>query len=663
MSPDWLGRLLTEGVPLDLSLHLDPLDSGEAVRALSHRMVELQSSRLVDARSGRIASAEREVAYEDAERLRDALERGDERVFSAGLYFRVHGRTAQELDRAAAGVEGALSGMMARARPALYEMMPGLLSCLPAGEDHLLRRRNLDTSSAATMIPFTSGALPARRGLLYGESAQDGSLVIFDPFAADQENANKVVFAKSGSGKSYACKVEALRALLCGVEYYVIDPEDEYGRICEALGGQTVRLAGASPHRINPFDLPPGGADPDERDALAGRVLQLQGLLGLMLAAPGHALLPDERGALDRALYETYRRAGITADPKTHDRPAPLLRDLAGVLEGSGDPHGLAARLSRYVSGSLGRVFSERTTAELDRPFVVFNLEGLEEELRPIATYLIADHVWGRVLRDPRPRVLLIDEAWSLMRYPEGARFLAQLARRARKRWLGLTTITQDVGDFLACPEGRTVLANSSVQLLMRQDPSTAGLVQETFGLSAPGAGVPHLLPPRRGPPPRLQATTSRFASRRARSSTSSRPRIRRNAPSMRRRCSREPRSTSTSQGGPTRSRWGDTESLMVARGPRFEGRRPISLSPPQPPARETGGRVHARCESLRHEPLRARRHSGGCVGPNPNARLRRPKAGMARFAPGLLGGPPAGHQPTSSTRQLPSSCLPATKV
>ena len=460
------------------------------MRGLTHRLVELQSSRLLDARGGRIASAEREVAYEDAERLRDALERGDERVFSGGLYLRVHGRSAAELDRAAARVEGTLGGMMAKARPALYEMMPGLLSCLPAGQDHLGRRRNLDTSSVATMIPFTSSALATGRGLLYGESVHNSSLVVFDPFGADQENANKVVFAKSGAGKSYACKVEALRALLLGVEYYVIDPEDEYGRICEAVGGQMVRLSGGSPVRINPFDLPPGGpepagADPDARDPLAERVLALQGLLALMLAGPGQSLGQHERGVLDRALYESYRRAGITADPATHDRPAPVLRDLVRVLEGSGDEHGLAGRLERYVSGSLGRVFSERTTASLDRPFVVFNVEGLEEELRPLATYLIADHIWARVKHDPKPRVLLIDEAWSLMRYPEGARFLAQLARRARKRWLGLTTVTQDVGDFLASPEGHTVLANSSVQLLMRQDSSTAGLVAETFGLSA----------------------------------------------------------------------------------------------------------------------------------------------------------------------------------
>ncbi len=486
VSPNWLGRLIDSDEPLDLSLHLEPLDSGEAIAALTQRLVALQSSRLYAARGGRIAPADREVAYEDAERLREALERGDERVFSAALYLRLRGRSARELDRATERARGTLSGMMAGALPALYEMWPALLSCLPAGQDHLGRRRNLDTSSVATMIPFSSSQLAVERGLLYGENVHNSSLVILDPFSEEHENANKVVFAKSGAGKSFACKVEALRALLLGIEYYVIDPEDEYGRLAGAVGGQVIRLAGDSPHRINPFDLPRGAAAADDaRAALASRVLALQGLLGLMLAEPGESLGRAERGALDGALYECYRRAGITDDPATHGRPAPLMRDLLGVLREREEPHGLAARLSRYVEGSLGRLFSEGAGPAFDRSFVVFNVEGLEEELRPVATYLIADHLWERVRRDPRPRVLLVDEAWSLMRRREGARFLAELARRARKRWLGLTTVTQDVGDFLHSPEGRTVLAQSSVQLLMRQDASTIGLVEETFGLSS----------------------------------------------------------------------------------------------------------------------------------------------------------------------------------
>ena len=482
--PNWLGRLIDADEPLDLSLHLEPLDSREAIRGLTHRLVELESSRMLDARGGRIAPAEREVARGDVERLRDALERGDERVFSAALYLRLGRGSGRELDRATARARATLAGMMAEARPALYEMMPGLLSCLPAGQDHLGRRRNLDTSSAATMIPFVSNRLAAPGGLLYGESVEGGSLVIVDPFGPDQENANRVVFAKSGAGKSFACKVEALRALLLGIDYCVIDPEGEYGRICEAVGGELIRLSARAPHRVNPFDLPPAGGG-SGHDVLAERVVALQGLLALMLAEPGGRLGQDERGVLDRALYESYRRAGITADPATHGRPAPLMRDLLSVLEEPGAPHGLAARLRRYVSGSLGRLFSEATTADLDRPFVVFDLSALDEELRPVATYLIADHLWARAARDARPRMLLVDEAWSLMRHPEGARFLAQLARRARKRWLGLTAVTQDVEDFLASPGGHTVLANSSTQLLMRQDSSTIALVQETFGLSS----------------------------------------------------------------------------------------------------------------------------------------------------------------------------------
>lgn len=484
--PNWLGRLIDFDEPLALSFHLEPLDSGQALGHLTRKLVELQSSRLLDARGGRIASAEREVAYEDVERLRDALERGDERVFSASLYLKLKAPTVQALDDLTKRVEGTLAGIMAESRPALFEMLPGLLSCLPAGQNHLGRHRNLDTTSLATMIPFTSSHLSVGRGILYGINVHNHSLVVFDPFGPGQDNANKVVFAKSGAGKSYACKVEALRALMLGVEYYVVDPEDEYRRLCDAVGGQHVRLAGASPQHINPFDLPPPGkADGEARDALAERVLALQGLMGLMLAEPGEVLGQRERGAIDAGLYETYRRAGITTDRRTHDKPAPVLRDFHAVLQETGNPYGLADRLVRYVDGSLGQVFSSPTSVALDRPFVVFNVRDLEEELRPLATYLIADHIWREVRREPRPRVLLIDEAWTLMRYPEGAKFLSSMARQARKRWLGLTTVTQDVEDFLGSPDGHTVLANSSAQLLLRQDSSTVETVQRTFGLSA----------------------------------------------------------------------------------------------------------------------------------------------------------------------------------
>jgi type IV secretory pathway VirB4 component len=484
---NWLGRLVDFDAPLDISLHLDPLDSGTTVRQLTHRLVEFQSSRMLDARSGKIASAEREVAYEDVERLRDALQRGEERVFSASLYLCLRSASAPALDDLTRRVDAALSGMLASARPALYEMLPGLLSCLPAGQDHLGRCRNLETTSLATMIPFTSSHLSMEKGILYGISVHNNSLVIFDPFGRELENANKVVFAKSGAGKSYACKVEALRALMLGVEYYVIDPEDEYRRVCDAVGGQYIRLSGSSAHRINPFDLPAAISSPDgeDSDPLTERLQSLQGLLGLMLADRGSTLSQREKGALDAALLETYRRAGITREPHTHRQPAPVLRDLYNLLREQGDSHGLADRLERYVDGSLGQVFSSPTSVDLDRPFVVFNVRDLDADLRPLGVYLIADYIWRQVRTRRRPRMLLIDEAWSLMQHAEGARFLSSMARQARKYFLGLTTVTQDVEDFLATPEGHTVLANSSVQLLMRQDSSTIDAVSQTFRLSA----------------------------------------------------------------------------------------------------------------------------------------------------------------------------------
>jgi hypothetical protein len=336
--PNWLARLIDFDAPLELVLHLEPLDSAVTIRRLTRKLVELQSSRLLDARGGRIADAEREVAYGDVERLRDALQRSEERVFSAGLYLLLRGRTPAALDDLGRRVETALGGMLAASRPATFEHLPGLRSCLPAGRDELRRRRNLDTTSAATMLPFASGHLSMDRGLLYGVGVHSHSLVIVDPFSRALENANKVVFAKSGAGKSDACKVEALRALLLGIEYHVIDPEDEYRRICAAVEGQYLRLSGSSPQHINPFDLPPAdGSDGLSRDALAEKVLALQGLLGLMLADRGATLGQQEKEALDAALYETYR---------------------------------------------------------LDRPFVVFGVRDLEPELRPLGVYLIAEYLW-----------------------------------------------------------------------------------------------------------------------------------------------------------------------------------------------------------------------------------------------------------------------------
>ena len=530
VGPGWLQPLIDFEEPLELSLHVHPLETGPTVRLLNHRLVQLHSSRLLDARGGRLADPEREVAYEDVERLRDALQRGDEKVFSVSLYLLLRAGTPAALDDLTRRVEATLDAMLARSRVAVLEQDGGFRSCLPEGRDRLLVYRNLDTSSLATTFPFCSTALAMDRGVLYGIATHNHSPVIIDPFDQSLENANTAIVATSGAGKSYFTKLIALRNLLAGVDFIVIDPEDEYRGLCAAVGGQRVHVAGTSSQHLNPFDLPrpadgataageaagaaaagPAGfaerAEREEGDALAEQVAALLGLLEVMLATPGEPLTTRERAVLDRALYQTYAGAGITADPATHGRAAPLLRDLYAVLLGLAAPTAhaghaghagpgaaggiadvaaqLAMRLRRYVEGSLAGLFAAPTNVALTGRFVVFDLQALEPELQPLAIHVITGFVWKQVRRHRRPRLLVVDEAWSLLQYPEGGRFLAGLARRARKYSLGLVTISQQVADFLAAEHGRTVLANAAIKLLMKHDAASVGLVTDAFELSA----------------------------------------------------------------------------------------------------------------------------------------------------------------------------------
>ncbi|HEY7341301.1 MAG TPA: hypothetical protein VH591_10500 [Ktedonobacterales bacterium] len=528
----WLERLIDLDEPLDVVLHLKPQSTAAMIRQLSHRLVQLHSSRLLNEERGRLGAADLGVAYEDVERTRERLQRGDERIFATSLYLQVrapvasHGSPRQHLEERVARIEQELANQQLVARPATFEQDLGLLSCLPEGRDRLMRTRLLDTSSLATAFPFLSNSLSMPDGILFGTTA-NGSPVFIDIFSPLLENANQVMFAKSGAGKSYSCKIEALRSLVRGVDVYVVDPETEYASLAEAVGGQIVRLAAGAEHHLNPFDLPQSSEMPQARiargnnaltsmqcnepeargiaadnqgesesghggDALADKVQSLHALLDLMLAdrAPTGTvgLSQSEKGLLDRALYEVYRRAGISSDPATQQwRPAPLLRDLYDVLESSAcgtDETHLADRLHRYVHGSLSRLFAKPTNVELSNHLVVFDVRDMDAELRPLGLFLIADFVWTRIRRAQRPRLLIIDEAWSLMQYQEGGRFLAGLARRARKYYLGLITITQDAEDFLSSEHGRTVLANSSVQMLMKQDSSTIEAVTRAFQLS-----------------------------------------------------------------------------------------------------------------------------------------------------------------------------------
>lgn len=491
--PGFLERMTDLNEPLDLSLHIQPQENGAVVRKLSRRLVQLHSSRLLDERYGRVGNAERSIAYADVERTRDRVQRGDERVFAVALYLRVDARTPTDLDAQTARIRAALDNAQLDARPATFEHDLGVRSCLPECRDYLGRALSLDTSSLAMAFPFSSAGVSMERGILYG-TVPNGSLVILDPFAPHMENANHLVFAKSGAGKSYLCKVTALRHLLLGTDVYIVDPEDEYAPLCVLAGGQFIGLAPGSGYHINPFDLPSDAACVDGKasDPLAEKVAALHALLDLMLAERGPfgrvTLSQREKSLLDHALYETYRRVGITSDQRTHTNDAPLLRDLHRVLvDGTCgvDDTGLGERLRRYVEGSLAGLFAAPTNVMLNNRLVVFGVRDLDSELRPLGLFLITDFVETRMRQAQRPRLLYIDEAWTLMQFPEGARFLASLARRGRKRYLGLVCITQNAEDFLSSEHGRVVLAQSSIQILLKQDAATIDAVANAFHLSA----------------------------------------------------------------------------------------------------------------------------------------------------------------------------------
>ncbi|MHB8618641.1 MAG: VirB4 family type IV secretion system protein [Chloroflexota bacterium] len=351
-------------------------------------------------------------------------------------------------------------------------------------------RSALDTTSLATTFPFSSSTLAMQRGVLFGVARHNHSPVIVDPFDASLENANTVVFAKSGAGKSYLTKLISSRLLPVGIDSLIIDPENEYRRVCDAAegDGQYIRLASSSVQHLNPFDLPAVDDDGQDegQDPLAEHVTELLRLLEVMLTEPERPFGAHERAVLDRALYQTYAGVGITSDPETHGGPAPLLRDLSAALSSlPGDvAASLSARLRRYVDGSLGGLFSAPTNVALDRRLTVFNTQSLEEELQPVAIHLITNFIWTQVRRSRKPRLLILDEAWKLMQFPEGASFIASLARRARKYYLGLITVTQDVSDFLNSEHGRTVLTNASLKVLMKQDSSTIEPVTRAFQLS-----------------------------------------------------------------------------------------------------------------------------------------------------------------------------------
>ena len=487
----WLSSLINIDEVLDISMYIYPVDSQTVLNNLKKKVTQLEATQSINNEKGRTRDPALEAAIQDAEELRDQIQVGAERFFRYGLYLTLYADSLDELAFVQNKIETIFGQQMVFSKVASSQQEQGLNSTVPQLSDQLQIRRNMNTGAISTSFPFTSADLTDSSGILYGINMHNNGLVIFDRFTL--ENANMVVFAKSGAGKSFTVKLEALRSMMLGSEVLIIDPENEYQKLSDAVGGSYIRLSLSSDTRINPFDLP-RVIDTDEADdALRANLVTLHGLFRLMLggtqvAANGQAmsaLTPAEEADLDQGLIDTYARVGITSDPLTHGSQPPTISDLYDtLLHMGGTGPQLAQRLRKYTTGTFAGIFSQQSNIDINNSMVVFNIRDLEDELRPVAMYIVLSHIWNITRTEQRKRMLIVDEAWQLMKYDDSASFLFSLAKRARKYYLGVTTITQDVEDFMGSKMGRAIVANSSMQLLLKQSSSAVDVLADVFKLT-----------------------------------------------------------------------------------------------------------------------------------------------------------------------------------
>jgi conjugal transfer ATP-binding protein TraC len=482
---NWLSPLINFDHTLEIALFHYPVESKDILEDLKRKIGEMEATISSEVQRGRVIDPSVQVALDDALSLQQELAKGAERFFQFGLYISIPAESLEELNTITKQVESMLGSLLIISKHATLQMEEGFKTTLPLCQDHFMITRNMDTTSLATTFPFTSSELTANEGIMFGINEHNGSLIVFDRFTL--ENANSVLFAKAGAGKSYLVKLECLRSLMFGTEIIALDPEAEYQTLCSAIGGEYVSFSFRSGAKINPFDL--SGIYEEGENELGLKILSLHGLFRVIMGK----LTPEEDAILDRALVLTYKSRGITPDPATQKREPPLMEDLYKVLIGMEEPaaKGMADRIEKFIRGSLAGIFDQRSNIDIRNTFTAFSIRDLEDELRPIAMYIILDYIWTKIKRDLRKRILVVDEAWYFMKYPDSAMFLYSIAKRARKYYLGLTTITQDIEDFLASDYGKAIVTNSSIQILMKQSPAAIDKIAETFYLSE---GEKHLL-------------------------------------------------------------------------------------------------------------------------------------------------------------------------
>jgi conjugal transfer ATP-binding protein TraC len=479
LSSNWLSFIIQAEGALDLSMFIYPIDSADILKKLKSKVGELGSQMSINQEKGMVRDPMLETAYKDVEGLRDNLMQGTEKYFRFALYFTIYATDLKELDKFSSTLESSLGSKLIVTKRALLQTQNGLNSTLPLGMDELDVANNMNTSPLSSCFPFVSSDLTSNDGILYGINRHNNSLILFDRFA--MENANSVVFAKSGAGKSYAVKLEVLRSLMVGTEVIIVDPENEYQHLASAVGGTYLSVSLNSPSRINPFDLPVAIEGESNADVLRTAVINLLGLFSLMIGK----LNPTEEALMDKAIWQTYAKKDITADVADfRGMEYPTMNDLVEILNSMVGAESLGQRLTKYTEGTFGGLLNQQTNVVLNNQLVVFSIRDLEEELRPIAMYIILNYIWNIVRSELKKRILVVDEAWILMQHEDSARFLFGIAKRARKYYLGLTTITQDVADFLASPYGKPIVTNSSIQMLLKQSPAAINVIAETFFLT-----------------------------------------------------------------------------------------------------------------------------------------------------------------------------------
>ncbi|HUD04040.1 MAG TPA: DUF87 domain-containing protein [Candidatus Paceibacterota bacterium] len=478
LNDSWFAPIINLDKVFNISIFIHPIETAGVLRQFQKKVAEVQSQINIREQKGLVRDPMLDTAYQDLESLRDQLQQAQEKLFDVGLYISMYGDSETELDKTESEIKSMLESKLIYVKPALFQQEQGYRSNLPTESDELAIHSKLNSSPLSSLFPFVSFDLTSDKGILYGINRHNSSLVLFDRFSL--ENYNSITFAKSGSGKSYATKLEILRTLMFDTEVIVIDPEREYQALAEAAGGKYFNISLNSEHHINPFDLPVPHEDESPADILRSNIINLVGLFRIMMGG----LTPEEDAIVDRAISETYALKDITPDSDFANIEPPLLSDFELVLAGMEGGASLVQRFSKYTKGTWSGFINRPTNVDINARFVVFSIRDMEDELKPVAMYILTHHIWNAIRKEKKKRLLVIDEAWWMMKSEDTASFLLSVAKRCRKYYLGLATITQDVDDFLKSPYGAPILANSSIQILLKQSPTSINQLQKTFSLT-----------------------------------------------------------------------------------------------------------------------------------------------------------------------------------